>query len=396
MNLTIALAKPDHGVRGGFEEVVDRLATHLEGRGHRLRRIEPRVADLRRAPFGLEVPDHVWSRHPEFFRYVSLVEAFGTRRAEVADADLVLSTQPGSFALGHDRHLSVFYHHTRVFYDLAELWVDAGFMDAGLHAAAVDEVRRVDAPLLDQVGEFLVGSQDVASRLEQFNDITDRVTVFAAGASIEPTGDAPSGGSRHGALCVSRHEWPKRTELVVQALHLAGRPGTLVGDGGRLRFAKWLDARFETEDPSSMAVSDLWQNRGEAPSGALPRSSSSPVTFAGRVTDRRLAQLYRGATCLVAPAHREDYGLTALEAMHHGLPVIVCEDGGGLTDFVEHDVTGLVVAPTGAALAAAIEHLDAHPEQARRMGEAGRERARTVTWPAALHVLDEAIERIMS
>ena len=75
----------------------------------------------------------------------------------------------------------------------------------------------------------------------------------------------------------------------------------------------------------------------------VPRRS--PVEIAGRVDDARLAQLYREAPCVVAPAYEEDYGLTAVEAMRFGTPVIVCRDGGGLPGIVRHGFDGLVVEP---------------------------------------------------
>ena len=79
-----------------------------------------------------------------------------------------------------------------------------------------------------------------------------------------------------------------------------------------------------------------------------------------------LGALYRGALCVVAPALDEDYGLTALEAMLHGKPVIVCRDGGGLADLVEDGVTGIVVEPDGPSIAAAVASLTADPERCRR------------------------------
>ena len=82
---------------------------------------------------------------------------------------------------------------------------------------------------------------------------------------------------------------------------------------------------------------------GRAARSGVPRPSH--VEIAGRVDDARLAQLYREAPCVVAPAYEEDYGLTAIEAMRFGTPVVVCRDGGGLAGIVRHGFDGLVVEP---------------------------------------------------
>jgi glycosyltransferase involved in cell wall biosynthesis len=114
------------------------------------------------------------------------------------------------------------------------------------------------------------------------------------------------------------------------------------------------------------------------------------------VEEKELDRLYRAAMCVVAPALDEDYGLTALEAMSYAKPVIVCRDGGGLTDLVEHRVTGLVVEPTGAAIAAAVDELTGDLQLRRELGENGRAVASRFTWERALAQVDEGIESAMA
>jgi glycosyltransferase involved in cell wall biosynthesis len=75
----------------------------------------------------------------------------------------------------------------------------------------------------------------------------------------------------------------------------------------------------------------------------------------------------------------ESFGLVIAEAMAAGLPVIT-HPCAGLKDnaqleLVEHGATGLVAA-TAEEYASAAAWLFAHPEEARRMGRAGREKAR--------------------
>ena len=83
------------------------------------------------------------------------------------------------------------------------------------------------------------------------------------------------------------------------------------------------------------------------------------------------------AAVVVVPSRSEGLGLSALEAMAAGKPV-VASAVGGLREVVIHEETGLLVPPEDpAALAAALKSLLSAPERARKMGEAGRARVET-------------------
>ncbi|MDX6388789.1 MAG: glycogen synthase [Gaiellaceae bacterium] len=95
----------------------------------------------------------------------------------------------------------------------------------------------------------------------------------------------------------------------------------------------------------------------------------------GFVPHDELQRLYARAAVVACPSRREGFGVTCLEAMAHGRPV-VATPMGGLRDLVVDGETGLVVpARDPAALRAALERLLGDPELRRRLGEAGRRRA---------------------
>lgn len=79
---------------------------------------------------------------------------------------------------------------------------------------------------------------------------------------------------------------------------------------------------------------------------------------------------------VVVPSLSEAFGLTALEALVLGTPV-VASDTGGLPEVLAHGECGLLV-PAGdaRALANAVERLLDEPELAQRLSQAGRARAR--------------------
>jgi glycosyltransferase involved in cell wall biosynthesis len=95
--------------------------------------------------------------------------------------------------------------------------------------------------------------------------------------------------------------------------------------------------------------------------------------------DEGLADFF-GRMSLLAHANDtgESFGMAIAEAMAAGLPVVthpaVGNRDNAQLELVEHGVTGLVAA-TVEDYAQAVLWLWRHPEEARRMGAAGREKA---------------------
>lgn len=358
--MRIGVVKPHWGVAGGFERLLDRLIEQLKDAGHVVETVPFPALITPRPIWGESAGVHQWKHHPEFFRYMALTE--DVLRLDLQRFDLAISTQPPTFLANHPKVLGLFYHQARIFYDLADLYRQLNEVDPAHHDKAVSVVRSVDRARLGNVRHWLAGSEECGSRLGEYWDVPDRNISFlqAPPLTVPPETPPPwrSGGS---VLCVSRHEWPKRTELLLAAAHLlpAGQKVELVGGGGRLKFLRQLDQQL-IADPALAASQDpqqLWMQ--SALSAKAPKSApaGSPVILHGAVSDDERDAAYARASVVVAPAYREDYGLTALEAMLWQRPVIVCEDGGGLVDIVRDTGAGLVVPPTPQGIADGIERI---------------------------------------
>ena len=97
------------------------------------------------------------------------------------------------------------------------------------------------------------------------------------------------------------------------------------------------------------------------------------VVFTGYVSDLDLDALYTGATVFVLPSFNEGFGLPVLEAMAHGVPVVV-SDRSSLPEVVGD--AGLLVDPYDIqSIANAIEQLTADESLRRELGRRGRDRA---------------------
>jgi glycosyltransferase involved in cell wall biosynthesis len=96
------------------------------------------------------------------------------------------------------------------------------------------------------------------------------------------------------------------------------------------------------------------------------------VHFLGEVRD--VSALLGRASLFVLPSQSEGISLTILEAMARGLPVVATRVGGN-PEVVDDGKTGLLVtARDPAALAQGIRDLAANPDEAQRLGLAGRQR----------------------
>lgn len=100
---------------------------------------------------------------------------------------------------------------------------------------------------------------------------------------------------------------------------------------------------------------------------------ATSVRFAGPVPD--VADYLRAADCFVFPTMDEAFGLSLVEAMACGLPV-VSTDVGGIRDFLVDGFNGLVVPPDDeAALCSAISRVVAGGAGIEAMSRAARETA---------------------
>ena len=381
--MRVAFLKPDHGGVGGFERLAARCRTRLAERGVDVTLVgfdaRTRVDRLH----GIRIDDGTRDWHDEYFLYLAATQRLD--RLDLSGFDVVVTSQPPSYLANHPRIVALTYHQARVFYDLADEFAAAGFVRPAVHAAATEQVRALDRSRIGRVRTWLTGSDEVSQRLQHFWGV-EGTTAFRASPETATVPDLGGYDPAGPALCVSRHEWPKRTELVAQAAAVGDGRWELVGGGSRLAWVRHLLGRWSS-DPATAADDGpeaTWRNRGAwlLAEGERPAGTGSSehldgrVRLLGEVDDAARDDAYRRAGVVIAPALREDYGLTVLEAFAHGRPVIVCDDGGGLVELAEGTGAALVVAPTPRAIADAVAGLRDDPARSRELAAAALDHAR--------------------
>ena len=194
----------------------------------------------------------------------------------------------------------------------------------------------------------------------------NRISVVPCGVDLslfDAEGPVEARGRTHRIATIGRLVPRKGMDLVIQALALMSAGGQddvellIVGGGS--------DPAGLAGDPEARRLQALAAELGVA----------DRVVMRGQVPREQMPALLRSADAVVCAPWYEPFGITPLEAMACGIPV-VASAVGGLIDTVVHGKTGLHVPPRDPrSLAAAVTELILNPAYARRLGAAGRQRA---------------------
>jgi glycosyltransferase involved in cell wall biosynthesis len=102
--------------------------------------------------------------------------------------------------------------------------------------------------------------------------------------------------------------------------------------GGRLTAAKNFDLIIKTFNKLGLPLKIYGSGPLER---QLKNIAKDNVEFLGKVTDEEVGELYSGAKAFILAQKDEDFGMTAVEAMSLGTPVIAYRGGGYLESVVE-------------------------------------------------------------
>lgn len=115
------------------------------------------------------------------------------------------------------------------------------------------------------------------------------------------------------------------------------------------------------------------------------------IEFHIEPSDSQMRDYYRRCSAVLFTSFNEDLGLTPMEAMSFGKPVIAVNRGGP-REVVEDGVTGFLVGATAEEFATAMHRLVADPDNLRAMGLAGAARVRRYGWDKFVSSLDDLVE----
>jgi glycosyltransferase involved in cell wall biosynthesis len=168
-------------------------------------------------------------------------------------------------------------------------------------------------------------------------------------------------------------------EIVKEALGITGRP--VIGIVGRLAVQKGhtvlLDAMkgVATKIPDvTLVIIGDGPDRDSLKLKAQSLGIEKIILWLGAMMQEEVFKLYSIMDVFVMPSLYEGFGLTAVEAMAAGLPVVGTKVAG-LSEIIENGVTGYLVSVGDTQeLSRCLSYLITNPDQAQRMGQEGKHR----------------------
>lgn len=241
------------------------------------------------------------------------------------DYDIVLSSASWFITkgFGKENSIEICYCHTppRWLYGYNTSVNFQKYAIVRFYASVVGHFLRLyDFKRAQKVNYFIANSKEVSERIKKF--YRKDSTIIYPPVSLPKVGDVKR---EDYYFIVSRIVGAKGLDLAVEAAVKAG---------------------FKLKIAGSPAGYSFEQEK-------LIKNSKGKVEFLGQVSDTELAKLYKRAKAFLALAKDEDFGITPVEAMLSGTPVIAFNGGGyketiidGKTGvlFDEYSATGLLSA----------------------------------------------------
>ena len=281
-----------------------------------------------------------------------------------SDFDVVISDS-NSFAHGiitnpETLHICYCYSPTRYLWDwhheyLAENQIDFGPVGRYIRSI-LSQIRIWDRLAADRVNVYISQSKTVAMRVKKYyrkdsaiiNPPVD-ISKFAL-SKAEP---------KDYYLIVSRLSPYKKIDLAISAFNKLGKKLVIAGEGSDLNRLKSL-------------------------------ATGSNIEFVGFVSDQKYLELLSNCKAFIFPGE-EDFGLTPVEAMACGKPVIAY-GRGGVTETSVAGETGLFFAePTAESLISAINEFE--KDTSKFKPETCRKRAEQFSEEIFVKKIKEAVDK---
>lgn len=306
-------------------------------------------------------------RETNLAQVMDAYEAFS--RLDLSHFDVVISGKYPAWMVAHPHHVVYLLHPLRGLYDsyglfgrpfaessqeptiLALRGACDGLTRAGLptlferwhrtREALGDDHPSMTFPgplartLVHAMDAMALSPREVAAHHAISWTVASRADYFPAGVGVRvvhPPSDLPGlhGGAGEYFFTASRHDAPKRLDLLVDAMaHYPGDRRLLIAGSGP-----------ETSRLRAMAAGD------------------ERIELVGRVSPTELVDHYAHAIGVPFIPFDEDLGLITHEAMASGKPVLTASDSGGPTEFVRPGVNGVVVEPDARAIGAGLAELE--------------------------------------
>lgn len=262
-----------------------------------------------------------------WYRLLPIVMPLAIERFDLSAYDVVISSS-SSFAKGvitREDAIHICYCHTPTRFAWLDYKKIAGVSLypkwlAPFVPLVLPYIRLWDRLASRRVDVYVCNSRYIRDKIYKYYRVGARLVYPPVHTKRFTIGQA---GERF--LLVGRMLPYKRFDIVIEAFNKTGLPLTVVGSG----------PEYER----------------------LHRMAKGDIRFLGNVSDERLAAFYASSRALLFP-QEEDFGISALESMAAGVPLIAYQAGGAL-EYVREGENGVFFSEqTSASLNEAIERFE--------------------------------------
>lgn len=231
---------------------------------------------------------------------------------EFSDYELVITSSSWAVTRGMRRGTNtteICYLHTPprylYGYDTSRNWQNKWFSGiVKIYAIVVNHFMRIyDFNQAQKVDYYIVNSKNVGRRLEKFYRKYDYKVIY-----------------------------PPIEVDIKNVSSIDPEAGSYFLTGGRLVAAKNFDKIIEAFNKNGKKLKIFGTGISEKELKKLAREN---IEFVGRVPDKRLVSLYKGAKAFIVAQKDEDAGITLVESMLFGTPVIAYQGGGYIETVIE-------------------------------------------------------------
>jgi glycosyltransferase involved in cell wall biosynthesis len=316
-------------LQGGGRFIVDWLATTLVEAGHNVETVWIPQSDEPAALFQQMLA----------FRLIDLNDSF----------DRIITFRPSSHLVQHHTKVVWFIHHIRQFYDLWDTEYNP-LPDTAYWESYRKNLMAADTNALKEARHVFTNSKTVKERLKRFNNV-DAEVLYPPVLAPERFYTEAWGGE---IAFICRVEHHKRQHLAIEAMRYVKTPVRLriSGRSGFPDYADKLRQIVIDYNLEERVTLDLrWISEGEKTS----------------LLSTALAALY-------IPVDEDSYGYPTIEAALAHKATITVGDSGGVPEFIDNGISGLIAEPDPQALAEAFDRLWMDRTLTKRLGHNAFER----------------------